>query len=168
MTSRINRAAGLAAGLTLAVAAIALAHGDETHSAAPPESFRAGASVRLSAVAGGGPQGVAFLAQRGTKLTGWLSIWGLVPGSRHGAHVHGPDAACRPASRRTTAHLVDLPDLVADDTGVATAQISLTVNAAAVATRTYVMVHARPGATKGANPGIACGDIVLARLRGTR
>lgn len=76
---------------------------------------------------------MAYLHQRGSRLTGWVAVWGLPPKTAHAALVHGPNADCRPATRRTKNHVAELPVLRADAKGVAFARLNVRVHTVAVA-----------------------------------
>jgi hypothetical protein len=159
-------AIALAAAALAAVPAVA--HGPGGHGAAPDADFRAAAAIRIRPLAPGGPRGVAFLRQRGTRLTGWIAVWGLAPGTVHANHLHGPNARCTPASRRTMNHVAEPPDLRADAQGVAFRAIDMTVHTVAVTRGVYWMVHENPSPSAKertthatmTNPPLACGNIV--------
>ncbi|WP_217913135.1 superoxide dismutase family protein [Miltoncostaea marina] len=174
MNARITAACAAVACLAMG-AGIAGAHGGahpgapESPRAAALAAVRGDATVLIRPLRAGGPMGVARLTQRGGTLRGFIVMWGLAPGSRHAEHVHGsavggPVAACAPAGRRTTRHLADLPDLVADANGVAFGVIRERVTERAVRRGVYLMVHRDPttaGApmVPGANPPLACGAL---------
>ena len=125
-----------------------------------------------------GPRGSIDLVQRGERISGTIRLEGLDPGSAHAAHLHGaPGGQFSCAGERTPAHLINFPDLVADDAGVAELSLDITAPAATLRPGTYVMVHERPRvagevATEAEivpagmamdmgveNPPIACGDV---------
>jgi hypothetical protein len=143
-----------------AFAAQALAHehpGGGGHGSPPSGTLQSSWAV-VNQVDGSGARGLVGVRQRGTRLTVSIVVHGLEPGSVHAAHVHGPDASC---SKRTTRHAAELPDLVADEHGVASRTVALTV-AEQVAGRAgyYVMVHANPTSEHAAeNPPLACGTL---------
>jgi hypothetical protein len=149
----------------------ALAHGG-THPAEPSASLahvRGTTTFLIRPTQAGGPMGVARLTQRGPVVRGFVVVWGLAPGSRHANHLHGnavgeAPARCAPESRRTTRHLADLPDLVADASGVAFGTVAVRVGERAVRPGVYLMVHRDPTThggtmTPGANPPLACGNL---------
>lgn len=111
----------------------------------------------------GGPQGVAYLRQKGQRLTGWLVVWGLEPGSSHAWHVHGPNGACTPASRNADV-VVGGQDLVADQAGVAYEKFVLNSPTQVVGRGFYVNVHEKSSAD-GVGAGITCGNIARVKLR---
>jgi hypothetical protein len=180
MTSLTRRLAAPIAAAVLTAGSIAAvqatAHGTTTEpghdspaAGAPKASFHATAQIEITRVVGGGPRGVAFLEQRGTRLTGWIAVWGLKPGTVHANHLHGPNAACRPAARRTTDHVANMPELKANKNGVAFRKINMQVTQTAVTKGVYWMIHKNPTSaampmpsspTSPTNPPLACGDIV--------
>ena len=153
---------------------LALAHGG-THPSTPATPAAALAKVRATTTllipptAPGGPMGVAHLTQRGAMVSGFIVVWGLAPNSRHANHLHanpvGEAAArCAPEARRTTRHVAELPELVADGAGVAFSVVRVKVTEPAVRRGTYLMVHRDPvmqGApmVPGVNPPLACGNL---------
>jgi hypothetical protein len=119
----------------------------------PRETHVAG--VQLTSASPGGPQGVAYLRQRGQRLTGWIVVWGLAPGSGHAWHVHGPNGSCTGTQRDPVA---SDDDLVADANGVAYVRIATTTTFQVIRRGFYVNVH-ELSSEDGAGPGITCGNI---------
>lgn len=182
MQSTTARLALIAASVVvLVVAFIALRPGDNPAATQPAATStdaaaRGVANLELTGIddADDGLRGVAMLGQDGDRVRGYVAMWGLEPGSEHAAHIHGPDAACA-AQRRTKRHAVELPDLVADEQGVAYRRIDLPTEGGEVVNRPgyYVMVHRDAGGHShgadakegghshggGENPGIACGAV---------
>jgi Cu/Zn superoxide dismutase len=173
MSARSIAACAAACCCLTAGAGVALAHGG-SHPAPPATpapalgKVRATTTTLLQPISPGGPMGVAHVTQRGAVLSGFVVVWGLEPGSRHANHVHGnavggPLARCTPGSRRTTRHLADLPDLVADANGVAFGVVRERVTERAVRRGVYLMVHRDPTTSgpmaPGMNPPIACGNL---------
>ena len=113
------------------------------------------AAVELSPASSGGPQGVAYLKQVGKKLSGWIVVWGLEPGSGHAWHVHGPNGSCRGTQANPVASAADL---VADANGVAFVKFSTTSSLQVIRRGFYVNVH-ELSSEDGAGGGITCGDI---------
>lgn len=113
------------------------------------------ASIELLPASTGGPMGVAYLKQVGSKLTGWIVVWGLAPGSAHAWHVHGPRGSC---TGTQAAPVASDDDLVADANGVAYLKVSTTAALNVVRKGFYLNVHAL-GSTEGVGAGITCGDI---------
>ena len=111
------------------------------------------------------PVGVAHLRQRGARLTGFIVVWGLAPGSRHANHIHGRvtgkagAAQCFPAARRSMRHILDRPDLVADAAGVAFAVVNERVTERAIGRGAQLMVHAEPSGGHGTNPQLGCANL---------
>jgi len=135
---------GAAAGAAIALAAVS------------PRAVRA--DFELLPVNPGGPVGLAHLEQDGNRLSGRVAVWGLGPGSRHLAHLSGPDAACRPEGRQVRRRAVILPELVADPNGVAFARVGATVAEDVVRPGYYLMVYSGPRSAPG-NARVACGDV---------
>lgn len=120
-------------------------------------------TAELTPGAPGGPEGVAYLRQRGNRLSGWLAVWGLEPLSGHAWHVHGPNGACTPASANRGV-VVGGQDLVANNLGVAYLKFSgLVTSSRVIARGFYVNVHEMSTAD-GVGGGITCGNIVRVRL----
>jgi hypothetical protein len=136
----------LAAGLVAAVASGAAA-------ARKPVAHHA--SIEMLPLAQGGPQGVAYLKRVGTKLTGWIVVWGLAPGSTHAWHVHGPNGSC---TGTQAAPVASDDDLVADANGVGYLKVSTTATVNVIRRGFYLNVH-ELGSADGVGPGITCGDI---------
>jgi hypothetical protein len=123
--------------------------------------------------------GEAFLKQEGDHLTGWRRVWGLVPGSSHANHLHGPDGACSPASKQVSNMAVVLPDLVANSKGEAYGTINLIVHQRVVGPGYFIVVHEKPTPASQRNqigsapasmafmqamsndPAILCGNVVV-------
>lgn len=101
-----------------------------------------------------GVAGVAFFDQRDERLTGYVALWGLEPGSRHAVHFHGPDSACGTKADPVAVH----PDLEADANGVAYTTLDLEVEHRLVDGGFYYNVHEGPS-SQAENPEIACADI---------
>lgn len=138
----------------------------------------AGSGAELKPIDSGGPRGSIDLAQEGDQITGTIRLAGLEPGSAHAAHLHGePGGEFSCSGERTSAHLINFPDLVADDEGVAELSVEITAPAETLRAGTYVMAHENPRtmgevATEAVvvepgkammmameNPPIACGDV---------
>jgi len=125
------------AGLLLAVVGVALLAGGIGGAGTEGPAI---ASVELKAQGGSGVRGLAVFRQRGVFLRGQVAVWGLQPGSRHAAHLHGPAASCdRPLPAAVATHA----DLVADRAGVAYATFSLRARALVVTPGFVYDVHAR-------------------------
>lgn len=101
-----------------------------------------------------GVEGVAFFDQRGERLTGYVALWGLEPGSQHAVHFHGPDSGCGTKADPVAVH----PDLEADENGVAYTTLDLAVEHRLVGGGFYYNVHEGPS-SRADNPEIACADI---------
>lgn len=132
----------------------------------------------LKPIESNGPRGSIDLVQEGEQVSGTIRLAGLEPGSAHAAHLHGEvDGQFSCAGERTMAHLVNFPDLVADDDGVAEIRLDFTAPADTLRAGTYVMAHENPRTVgeiatdarvmapgmmtmdRAENPPIACGDI---------
>lgn len=113
------------------------------------------AAVQLTSASADGPQGVAYLRQKGQRLTGWIVVWGLAPGSGHAWHVHGPNGSCTGTQADPVA---SDDDLVANENGVAYVRIATTSTLQLIRRGFYVNVHALSSGD-GAGPGITCGNI---------
>jgi hypothetical protein len=113
------------------------------------------ATVRLAPATGQTAKGVAELKQRTGALSVALVVSHLTPGAFYAAHVHAGTCAAPGAVALT------LPDVYADEHGVARLVTTLPTATAAdyVATGFSVDVHAGPTATPGAT--IACGDVAV-------
>lgn len=112
------------------------------------ETTGSATGVRFEALSGEELTGAADLAQSGARVSGTISIVGLEPGSAHAAHVHGvagEDHGCA-EEERTSEHLVELPDVVADDDGVVEVEIDVTAPEGSIREGTYLMIHAQPDA----------------------
>lgn len=162
-------AACLAATACLGASAVALANPQKRPEPGPAirvtlPGTGSHAVVQLRPDQPRGPRGVAFLAQSGKRLHGAVVVWGLAPGSRHGVHLHGnpvgqKPARCRPAARKTTRHVVEFPDLVADADGVAFALINARASERVIRKGVYLQVHADPTGGRNPNPPLTCGDL---------
>jgi hypothetical protein len=106
----------------------------------------------------GGPRGVGLLRERNGRLSGSVVVWGLVPGSRHAVHFHGPDSSCGTKADPVAVH----PDLEADANGVASAQLDIAAPNDILRPGFYYNVHAESSAVSD-NPEIACGDVLPGR-----
>jgi Cu/Zn superoxide dismutase len=109
--------------------------------------------VRLSPVAGQKAKGGADLKQRAGALSVALVVSRLTPGAFYAAHVHAGTCAAPGAAALT------LPDIYADEHGVAKLVVTVPTAAGAnyLAGGFSVDVHAGPSAS--ATPAISCGDI---------
>ncbi|MDX6561327.1 MAG: hypothetical protein QOD65_1141 [Gaiellales bacterium] len=154
----------VAIACTAALPAAAAAHtgkpGEKSHSASKKHGHpgkwhgkgdRSG--VRLSPVAGQKAKGEAVLKQRAGALSVALVVARLTPGAFYAAHVHAGTCAAPGAAA------VSLPDIYADENGVAKLVVTVPTAAGAnyLAGGFAIDVHAGPSAT--ATPVIACGDI---------
>ena len=119
-------------------------------------------TAQLMPAAPGGPEGVGYLRQKGTKLNGWLAVWGLEPLSAHAWHVHGPKGACTPASANAGV-VVGGQDLVANNLGVAFLRFTLSTPTQVIAKGFYVNVH-ESSTADGVGAGITCGNIARVKL----
>jgi hypothetical protein len=121
------------------------------------------AAVELRPDGGSAARGAAYFTQRGARLSGWVVVWGLEPGSAHAVHFHGPRGSCasKPAKPAVAAHA----DLVADGKGVAFTRFATTSTVQALRRGFYYNVHSHPS-SHGASPSIACGAIRPLRVRG--
>lgn len=113
------------------------------------------AAIQLTPAEAGGPQGVAYLKQVGRRLSGWIVVWGLAPGSGHAWHVHGPNGSC---TGTQAAPVASAADLVADANGVAFLKFSTTSSLQVIRKGFYLNVHELSSAD-GVGPGITCGNI---------
>jgi hypothetical protein len=112
------------------------------------------AELQIEPSVPGGPRGVGLLRHRGDRLTGWVVVWGLEPGSRHAVHFHGPDSSCGTKADPVAVH----PDLEADGEGAAAARLDIDAPADLLGPGYYYNVHAEPSSVAD-NPEIACGDL---------
>ena len=114
-----------------------------------------GANVRLSPVAGQTARGEVHLKQHANALSVELVVGKLTPGAFYAAHLHAGSCAAPGAAA------LNLPDLYADEHGVAKLVTSVPTAAGAsyFAGGFYVDVHA--GATGGDTTVISCGDIAV-------
>jgi len=113
------------------------------------------ANVHLSPVTGQSAKGVAQLKQRSGALSVALFVSHLTPGAFYAAHVHAGTCAAPGAVA------LSLPDVYADENGVAKLVTTLPTATGAnfVATGFSVDVHAGPSAS--ATPVISCGDVTV-------
>jgi len=113
------------------------------------------ATVRLAPVTGQTATGVAQLKQHSGALSVALFVSHLTPGAFYAAHVHAGTCAAPGAVALT------LPDVYADENGVAKLVTALPTATGAnfVATGFSVDVHAGPSAS--ATPVISCGDVTV-------
>jgi Cu/Zn superoxide dismutase len=109
--------------------------------------------VRLAPVAGQTAKGVADLKQRPGALSVALVVAKLTPGAFYAAHVHAGTCAAPGAAA------LNLPDIYADERGVAKLVVTVPTAAGAdyLAGGFSIDVHAGPSAS--ATPVISCGDI---------
>lgn len=142
--------------VALAGAVFALAAGGST-AASEGRSVRVGVA-ELQPAAPGGPQGVAYARQAGNRVTGWLVVWGLEPGSVHAWHFHGPRGACTPASRNRGV-VTGGPDITANENGVAFLKFRIRSDRRVVARGFYINVHEQ-STPDGVGAGITCGNVV--------
>jgi hypothetical protein len=115
------------------------------------------AEFEIEPVTAGGPRGAALVRHRGGRLTGWVIVSGLDPGTRHAVHFHGPNSSCGNKADPVAIH----PDLEADSGGVAIARVDIAVPTDILRPGYYYNVHAEDS-TAADNPEIACGDVVPA------
>lgn len=113
------------------------------------------AELRISPTTDGGPHGVGLFRQTGTRLTGWVAVWGLAPHSRHAVHFHGPKSACGQKADPVAAHA----DLRADGRGVAHANVDVVSRMQVLRKGFYYNVHVA-AASAGKTPEIACANVV--------
>ncbi len=147
-------------GLLVAVLAVLLPA--TAGGAGTPRAARVG--VPLSPLAGSQARGLAYFELKGQTLRYWVVVFGLEPGSKHAAHIHGPGGACTPASKNKGV-AVGVPDLEADANGVAYLTGSVSLRAATIKNVLrpgfYFNVHAYPTAelqSKGLQ-AVVCGNI---------
>lgn len=138
----------------------------------------AGTGAELKPIESDGPRGSIDLVQEGDQITGTIRLGGLEPGTAHAAHLHGePGGEFSCAGEKTSAHLINFPDLVADYRGVAELSVDITAPPGTLRAGTYVMAHENPRtvgqvATEAVviepgagmmvemeNPPIACADV---------
>lgn len=106
-------------------------------------------AVELRAIGLEDLQGSAELRQEGSNVVGMIRVTGLEPLSAHAAHIHGVPGehhGCE-EERRTTNHLVNLPDVVADESGVAEMTINVRAPDGTIRDGTYLMLHTNPAAS---------------------
>jgi hypothetical protein len=121
--------------------------------AAQPTRVVAGALLQPTGESG--VRGAAFFRQEGTRLSGWVVVWGLPPDSAHAVHFHGPNASCAKSGPPVAAHA----DLVADENGVAFRSFRTTSELMVLRRGFYYNVHALPAA-QGTSSDISCANIV--------
>ena len=121
------------------------------------------AAVELRPDGGSTARGAAYFTQRGARLSGWVVVWGLAPGSRHAVHFHGPNGSC--ASKPPKPAVASHSDLVANANGVAFRRFTTSSTVPALRRGFYYNVHQHPS-TQGSNPSITCGDIRPQIVRG--
>ena len=112
-------------------------------------------AIGFSQIADSGVSGEVDLTQDGTRVTGNIEVFGLEPGTAHAMHIHGvagKDHGCA-EDERTSEHLINLPDVTADDEGVGRIEIDIEGPADAIREGTYIMVHQDP------TPGSMDGDM---------
>lgn len=121
------------------------------------------AAVELRPDGGSAARGAAYFTQRGARLSGWVVVWGLAPGSRHAVHFHGAAGTCaaKPAKPARAAHR----DLVADARGVAFQRFAVSSSEQVLRRGFYYNVHEHPS-SHGTSPSIVCGEIRPLRVRG--
>jgi hypothetical protein len=83
------------------------------------EEDKRAAELRIEPTASSGPAGIGTLGHEDGRLTGWIVVWGLEPGSRHAVHFHGPGSACGTKADPVAVQ----PDLEAGRDGVATVRL---------------------------------------------
>jgi hypothetical protein len=112
-------------------------------------------TVRLAPLSGQTARGFAELKQRTGALSVALVVSHLTPGAFYAAHVHNGTCATPGAVALT------LPDIYADEDGVAKLVTTLPTGPADnyIASGFSVDVHA--GASNVATPAISCGDVVV-------
>jgi hypothetical protein len=146
----------LVALAALVVAAVAAVGGAGT-----ARGVSAGAQIRP--LAGRDEAGVAYFELKAQRLSYWVVVYNLDPGSTHAAHIHGPRGNCttRPANV-----VVPFPDLTANANGVAVASGRISLRQAdykqVLRRGFYFNVHVSSTAD-GVGEGITCGNIRFAR-----
>lgn len=121
------------------------------------------AAVELRPDGSSAARGAAYFTQRGARLSGWVVVWGLEPGSSHAVHFHGPNGSC--ASKPPKPAVASHTDLVADARGVAFTRFTVTNPNQVLRQGFYYNVHAGP-TSAGSTPSIACSGIRALRVRG--
>lgn len=137
-----------------------------------------GTGAELKPIEPAGPRGTIDLVQEGEQISGTITLGGLEPGSAHAVHLHGTadeDFSC--AGERIDRHLINFPDMVADESGTAELEIDVVAPGGMIRAGTYVMAHENPRsmgqvATEAVvvdhsvamtmsvdNPPIACADV---------
>jgi Cu/Zn superoxide dismutase len=128
-------------------------HAFKSHHGKPGKGKGDDSAVRLTPVAGQTAKGAVFLKQRSGALSVSLIVARLTPGAFYAAHVHAGTCAAPGAVA------LALPDVYADERGVAKLVTTLPTAAGAdfLAGGFSVDVHA--GSSASATPVITCGDI---------
>lgn len=121
------------------------------------------AAVELRPDGGSAARGAAYFTQRGARLSGWVVVWGLEPGSKHAVHFHGPNGSC--ASKPAKPAMASHEDLTADARGVAFARFTVTNPNQVLRRGFYYNVHAGP-TSAGSTPSITCSSIRPFPVRG--
>jgi len=107
----------VAAAATLAAGAAGWVLREQTTE--PPQVRTA--AFELTPFEPGGPLGVAYAEQDGTRVRGWVTVWGLQPGTGHALHL-GPTGVNCAAERPRP--VLPLPGARADENGVAFARFA--------------------------------------------
>ncbi len=134
------RGALVAAAAALAAGAAGWAARDRT--AAEPAVRTAG--FELTPFEPGGPLGVAYAEQDGTRVRGWISVWGLQPGTGHAIHLGPTGRNCAGERPRP---VLRLPAARADENGVAFARFATDAEPGqdVVAPGWALTIHTDPG-----------------------
>jgi hypothetical protein len=133
-------AVALAATLTLGLAGCSDGDSDS-------ESDGESTTIGFSQIADSGVSGEVDLRQEGNRVVGRIEVTGLDSGTAHAMHIHGvtgEDHGCA-ESERTTNHMIELPDIEADDQGVGVVDLDVEGPSDAIREGTYIMVHQNPG-----------------------
>jgi Cu/Zn superoxide dismutase len=151
---RISRLAIALATVACAVALPAVAAAHKGHGSNHGHHGKGdnGAVVRLSPVSGQKAKGAASFTQHTGALSVELVVSRLTPGAFYAAHIHTGSCATPTGPIALT-----LPDIYADEDGVAKLVTTLPTSTDFLAGGYYVDVHA--GATGGDATVISCGDI---------
>ena len=117
----------------------------------------------VRAVAGeASASGEASLRQLGDRVTGSVSVRGLLPGSRHAWSIQGPFGGCAPIDQPANTTLV-LHDLQANGEGVAATRLNVAVHAPLASGGYDIAVFSGPQpprtVAQKSNPMVLCGDI---------
>ena len=128
-------------------------HAAKSRHGHPGKGWGDGSATRLTPVAGQTAKGVVQLKQRTGALSVGLVVSRLTPGAFYAAHIHAGTCAAPGAVA------LALPDVYADENGVAKLVTTLPTAADAnfLAGGFSVDVHAGPSAS--ATPVITCGDV---------